>query len=87
MKHLHEAGFFWGAVAQLVKKLNASWNQRAHYRVHKRLPVDLMLGQLNPIHNLTPSACVSKIHFHPKIMTLFRFQGLSKEFNQIQSPL
>jgi hypothetical protein len=49
-------------VTQLVKKSPAFlWNLKVHHRVHKRPPLDPILGQPNPVPPIDPH--LPKVHF------------------------
>lgn len=41
------------------------WNLNVHYSVHKILPVDSILSQLNSVHTLTPYFCKINLNILP----------------------
>jgi hypothetical protein len=65
-----EQGFAWKAISrsdgQEIPIL--LWDANAHYRVHKRSPLDPILSQMNPVYALI--AGYFKSHFHILASTL-----------------
>jgi len=53
-------------------------NQNVQHHIYKTLPLDSILGQMNPVHILT--TCFFKIHFNINLLPMLRSPKRSLPF-------